>query len=176
MVKVHPVWGQEIFKKEIMISNTMLKSVLQVPKNLKKKFLVFYLILSSCLLPIQATTLLAEVLLDLEKIQVSSEIDAFLYTADLNYPSHCNVSVIKCFQLEMEVVLYESKFGDSKFCDSVHRIVRIIKKFLSHEMNIDTRTCQRCETYKEKNYSEFIANFMSVLRRINREEKTNTVY
>ncbi|KAM6440640.1 interleukin-15 isoform 2-T5 [Liasis olivaceus] len=159
-----------------MVSNTVLKSVLQVPKNLKKKFLVFYLILSSCLLPIQATTLLAEVLLDLEKIQVSSEIDAFLYTADLNYPSHCNVSVIKCFQLEMEVVLYESKFGDSKFCDSVHRIVRIIKNFLSHEMNIDTRTCQRCETYKEKNYSEFIANFMSIIRRINREEKTNTVY
>ncbi|XP_063166237.1 interleukin-15 [Candoia aspera] len=154
-----------------MVSNTVLKSVLQFPENVKKKFLVFYLILSSCLLHIQATALLAEVLPDLEKIQVSSEIDAFLYTADLNYPSHCNVSVIKCFQLEMEVVLYESKFGDSNFCNSVHRIVRIIKKFLSHEMNTDTRTCQRCETYKEKKYPEFIANFMSVVQRVNREER-----
>ncbi|KAM3831106.1 interleukin-15 [Vipera latastei] len=123
------------------------------------------------LLYIQATSYLEAVLLDLEKIKVRSEIDAYLYTADLNYPSRCNLSVIKCFQLEMEVVLYESKFEDLNFCDSVHRIVRTVKYFLSFETNTGTYPCQRCETYKEKKYSEFIENFMFVIQRINREEK-----
>ncbi|XP_015681376.1 interleukin-15 [Protobothrops mucrosquamatus] len=154
-----------------MISDAVLKSVLPFPENLKNKFLVFYLILSLYLLYIQASSQLEAVLQDLEKIKVNSEIDAYLYTADLNYPSHCNLSVIKCFQLEMEVVLYESKFEDRNFCNSVYRIVRIVKYFLSFETNTDTYTCQRCETYKEKKYSEFIENFKFVIQRINREEK-----
>ncbi|XP_070612746.1 interleukin-15 isoform X2 [Erythrolamprus reginae] len=74
------------------------------------------------LLCIQAIERLGAVLKDLEKIKVKSEIDAYLYTADLNYP------------------------------------------------NTDSQTCQRCETYTEKKYSDFISGFKEVIQRINYEE------
>ncbi|XP_026553875.1 interleukin-15 [Pseudonaja textilis] len=169
---VSPSMGQEIFQKGIMVSDAVLKSVLQLPENLKNKFLVFYFILSLYLPYIPATRshILEAMLKDLERIKVSPEIDAYLYTADLNYPSYCNQSVMKCFQLEMEVVSYESKFGDRKFYDSVNSIVRLVKYLLPIETNTDTQTCQRCETYKEKKYSDFITDFMFVIQRINREE------
>ncbi|XP_032079468.1 interleukin-15-like [Thamnophis elegans] len=154
-----------------MVFEAVLKSVLQFPENLKNKFLVFYLILSSHLLYTQAIERLEAVLKDLEKIEVSSEIDAYLYTADLDYPSHCNLSVIKCFQLEMNVVSHESKFEGQKFHNSVNRIMRLLTNFLPIEMNTDTQTCQRCETYKEKKYSDFITGFRFVIQRINQEEK-----
>ncbi|XP_070612747.1 interleukin-15 isoform X3 [Erythrolamprus reginae] len=151
-----------------MVSDAVLKSLLQFPENVKNKLLVFYLIFSLYLLCIQAIERLGAVLKDLEKIKVKSEIDAYLYTADLNYPSHCNLSVIKCFQLEMQVVSYESKFVDPKFHYSVERIIRTVRSFLS--TNTDSQTCQRCETYTEKKYSDFISGFKEVIQRINYEE------
>ncbi|XP_058049070.1 interleukin-15 isoform X1 [Ahaetulla prasina] len=159
-----------------MVSDAVLKSILQFPENLKNKFLVLYLILSLYLLYIQADVHWEAVLKDLEKIEVSSEIDAYLYTADLNYPSRCNVSVIKCFQLEMQVVSHESKFEDKNFHGSVNRIIRLLRSFLSTGTNTDTQTCQRCETYEEKKYSEFITHFMFVIQRINQEEKMKIVH
>ncbi|XP_034298640.1 interleukin-15 isoform X2 [Pantherophis guttatus] len=119
-----------------MVSDAVLKSVLQFPESLKNKFLVFYLILSLYLPYIQATGRLEAALRDLQKIEVSSEIDAYLYTADLNYSSHCNLSVLKCFQLEMEVVSYESKYGDRKFHNSVDSIIRNVRSFLRIETRI----------------------------------------
>ncbi|XP_058049073.1 interleukin-15 isoform X2 [Ahaetulla prasina] len=56
-----------------MVSDAVLKSILQFPENLKNKFLVLYLILSLYLLYIQADVHWEAVLKDLEKIEVSSE-------------------------------------------------------------------------------------------------------
>ncbi|KAF7244158.1 Interleukin-15 [Varanus komodoensis] len=91
------------------------------------------------------------------------------------FPSHpmitCNISVVRCFLLELEVILYESQIGDDpEFHDSVHRLVRSVTGFLSHRPHNEALKCQQCETFEEKPYAEFIKNFFSVARRFRMEE------
>ncbi|XP_033016404.1 interleukin-15 [Lacerta agilis] len=106
---------------------------------------------------------------DLEHI--SPKLDATLYTADLKDFNDCNLSVVKCFQLEMEVILYESKFeNDTTLRKKVDNIIQNVKFLLENDKQ-ETKTSkwQQCETFAEKNCTEFINNFRTIAQMCYRE-------
>ncbi|XP_044286624.1 interleukin-15 [Varanus komodoensis] len=130
-----------------------------------------FVLCSYLLIPTSSDQYWYPVIIDLEKIENYSKIDVSLYTANLNNFITCNISVVRCFLLELEVILYESQIGDDpEFHDSVHRLVRSVTGFLSHRPHNEALKCQQCETFEEKPYAEFIKNFFSVARRFRMEE------
>ncbi|XP_062992430.1 interleukin-15 isoform X2 [Elgaria multicarinata webbii] len=147
--------------------------------SLINKPAVTIFILCSYLLQIQTSSAIdwRPVIVDLDQIvESNSEIDASLYTADLNYPVTCNISVVKCFFLELQVLLHESKIGgDEEFHDNVNRVFRSVNKFLSGHQGSETSQCRECETFEEKTYTEFIKDFTVVARRFNKEEHPKSV-
>ncbi|XP_042326298.1 interleukin-15 [Sceloporus undulatus] len=135
-------------------------------------------ILCSYLLEVQTSKLFSwgPVIEDLKQIKNHSEIDASLYTADINYPGHCNISVVKCFYLEMKVLSYEAYIGgNEKFYNKVHRVVRSLEAFLKGKQDKEAPQCQECETFEEKQYIEFMKNFETIAKRFNREENLEKV-
>ncbi|XP_053259278.1 interleukin-15 [Podarcis raffonei] len=91
----------------------------------------------------------------------STKIDATLYTADLKDFSDCNLSVVKCFQLEMEVIFYEYKFeNDTTLRTKVGNIIKNVNFLLENDKQ-ETKTSkwQQCETFAEKNCTDFLKIF-----------------
>ncbi|XP_061440856.1 interleukin-15 isoform X3 [Rhineura floridana] len=130
---------------------------------------------SGSLNPVGPSNIFSAVIEDLEKIEnFRKKIDATLYTADVNYPSGCNISVLKCFKLEMDVIFYESEMEDNKneeFLNVVHKVLRNVRKLLLESQDTETSKCQPCETFEEKIYTDFIETFKNVAQRCNRETK-----
>ncbi|XP_034969644.1 interleukin-15 isoform X2 [Zootoca vivipara] len=97
----------------------------------------------------------------------TADFDATLYTADLKDFSDCNLSVVKCFQLEMEVILYELKFeNDAALRKKVDNIIQNVKFLLEYDKQ-ETKTSkwQQCETFAEKNGTEFLKSFKTIAQR-----------
>nr|XP_003221714.1 PREDICTED: interleukin-15 [Anolis carolinensis]XP_008110071.1 PREDICTED: interleukin-15 [Anolis carolinensis]XP_008110072.1 PREDICTED: interleukin-15 [Anolis carolinensis]XP_008110073.1 PREDICTED: interleukin-15 [Anolis carolinensis] len=130
-------------------------------------------ILCSCFQEVQTRRFVSwePVLKDLEQIiKIPTKVDASLYTA--TYSNHCKISVVRCFHLEMKVLLYEANIGgDSDIYNSTRRVLRSVGRFLDDEQDKETSQCQECETFEEKQYTEFIENFQDIARRLHREEK-----
>ncbi|KAH0616002.1 hypothetical protein JD844_026738 [Phrynosoma platyrhinos] len=142
--------------------------------SLINKPAIFIFILCSYLPEVQTSKLFSwgPVIEDLKQIKNHSEIDASLYTADIKYPGHCSISVVKCFYLEMKVLSYEASIGgNEKFSDKVHRIVRSLEAFLKDKQDKEAPHCQECETFEEKQYIEFMKNFETIAKKFYREEK-----
>ncbi|CAI5784320.1 interleukininterleukin-15 [Podarcis lilfordi] len=93
-----------------------------------------------------------------------TKINATLYTADLKDFNDCNLSVVKCFQLEMEVISYEYKFeNDTMLWNKVDKIIHNVKYLLENDKQ-ETKTSkwQQCETFAEKNCTDFLKNFKTM--------------
>nr|XP_013807347.1 PREDICTED: interleukin-15 [Apteryx mantelli mantelli]XP_013807348.1 PREDICTED: interleukin-15 [Apteryx mantelli mantelli]XP_013807349.1 PREDICTED: interleukin-15 [Apteryx mantelli mantelli]XP_013807350.1 PREDICTED: interleukin-15 [Apteryx mantelli mantelli]XP_013807351.1 PREDICTED: interleukin-15 [Apteryx mantelli mantelli]XP_013807352.1 PREDICTED: interleukin-15 [Apteryx mantelli mantelli]XP_013807354.1 PREDICTED: interleukin-15 [Apteryx mantelli mantelli] len=108
-----------------------------------------------------------EVLKDLEQIKTSEDIDVSLYTANTDEDKECQEPVIRCFFLEMKVILHECYI---KNCSKTQDVFNILKNgnasFENNQMNSTTsKKCKECEEYEEKNFTEFIQNFVKVIQR-----------
>uniref|UniRef100_A0A8D0GSE5 Interleukin n=1 Tax=Sphenodon punctatus TaxID=8508 RepID=A0A8D0GSE5_SPHPU len=97
-------------------------------------------------------------------------IDTLLYTADMN-SEDCKVSVMKCFLLEMKVIMHESK--DIKTKGYVKNLLKNANASLSSSIyqTMSTTNCQQCETYNEENVSVFIQTFKSIVQQFNKEKQ-----
>uniref|UniRef100_A0A8C4J3S4 Interleukin n=1 Tax=Dromaius novaehollandiae TaxID=8790 RepID=A0A8C4J3S4_DRONO len=65
-----------------------------------------------------------EVLKDLEKIKTSEDIDVSLYTANTDEDKECQEPVMRCFFLEMKVILHECYI---KNCSKTQDVFNILK-------------------------------------------------
>ncbi|NXO80975.1 IL15 protein, partial [Sitta europaea] len=109
----------------------------------------------------------AEVLSDLERIETSKDIDVSLYTANADEDEECQELVIRCFFLETEVIIQECRI---KNCSKTQDVLNIWKNGNENlEKNKLTSTksekCKECEEYEEKNFTEFVKNFVKVMQR-----------
>ncbi|KAM7112830.1 interleukin-15 isoform 3-T6 [Ciconia maguari] len=94
----------------------------------------------------------AEVLKDLEQIKTSKK--------------ECQEPVMRCFFLEMKVILQECLI---KNCSKTQDVLNIWKNgnaSLENKLNSTTSAkCKECEEYEEKNFTEFIQNFVKVIQK-----------
>ncbi|XP_074759972.1 interleukin-15 isoform X2 [Athene noctua] len=109
----------------------------------------------------------AEVLKDLEQIKTSKDIDVSLYTANTNEDEECQEPVMRCFVLEMNVILHECRI---KNCSKTQDVLNIWKNgnasLENSKLNSTTSTkCKECEEYEEKNFTEFIQSFVKVIQK-----------
>ncbi|XP_069711380.1 interleukin-15 isoform X1 [Phaenicophaeus curvirostris] len=108
----------------------------------------------------------AEVLKDLERIKTSRDIDVILYTANTDEDKECQEPVMRCFFLEMKVIVQECYI---KNCSKTQDVVNILKNGNARlEINKNSATsakCKECEEYEEKNFTEFIQSFVKVIQK-----------
>ncbi|NWS67155.1 IL15 protein, partial [Crotophaga sulcirostris] len=111
----------------------------------------------------------AEVLKDLELIKTSKDIDVRLYTANTDEDKECQEPVMRCFFLEMKVVVQECHI---KKCSKTQDVLNILKNGnaslennkVSNNSTISAK-CKECEEYEEKNFTEFIQSFVKVIQK-----------
>uniref|UniRef100_A0A8D2NKG5 Interleukin n=1 Tax=Zosterops lateralis melanops TaxID=1220523 RepID=A0A8D2NKG5_ZOSLA len=109
----------------------------------------------------------AEVLKDLERIKTSKDIDVSLYTANADEDEECQQLVIGCFLLETEVINQECRI---KNCSKKQDVLNILKNGnetyeQSKLTSTKSKKCKQCEEYEEKNFTEFVQNFVKVIQR-----------
>ncbi|XP_008841663.1 interleukin-15 isoform X2 [Nannospalax galili] len=105
-----------------------------------------------------------DVIKDLRKIEVliqSIHIDATLYTESDFHPS-CKVTTMKCFLLELRVILHES--SDVYINETVRNMIILANSSLSSNGNITESGCKECEELEEKNITEFIQSFVRIVQ------------
>ncbi|NXN98269.1 IL15 protein, partial [Rhinopomastus cyanomelas] len=109
----------------------------------------------------------AEVLKDLEQIQTSQDIDVSLYTADTDEDNECQGRVMRCFFLEIKVILQECLI---KNCSRTQDVLNIWKNgnasLESNKWNgTASARCKECEEYEEKSFTEFVRSFVRVIQK-----------
>ncbi|XP_066488569.1 interleukin-15 [Tiliqua scincoides] len=139
-----------------------------------------FFILCSFLLQVQANNNIYwdAVMKDLERIETtfgkSSQVNVFLYTAE-NYIDACKLSAMRCFLLEMDVILYESSLdGDKSFFTSVSHVRQNINASLesaNKDKVKETPACRQCESFEEKNFTQFIQGLKHAVQRFHRSSQ-----
>ncbi|NWR75750.1 IL15 protein, partial [Centropus unirufus] len=112
----------------------------------------------------------AEVLKDLERIKTSKDIDVSLYTANTDEDKECQEPIMRCFFLEMNVIVQECYI---KNCSKTQDVVSILKNGnvnlennkVSNTNSLTSAKCKECEEYEEKNFTEFIQSFVKVIQK-----------
>ncbi|XP_040410744.1 interleukin-15 isoform X6 [Cygnus olor] len=94
-----------------------------------------------------------DVLKDLEQIKTSKK--------------ECQEPIMRCFFLEMKVILHECYI---KNCSKTQDVFNILKngnaRFKNNELSSTTsKKCKECEEYEEKSFTEFIQNFVKVIQK-----------
>ncbi|NXE96558.1 IL15 protein, partial [Menura novaehollandiae] len=109
----------------------------------------------------------AEVLQDLERIKTSKDIDVSLYTANADEDVKCQELVMRCFFLETKVIIQECRIKNCSKTQDVWNIWKNVHENLENNKvsNTNTAKCKECEEYEEKNFTEFIQNFVKVIQR-----------
>ncbi|XP_015716567.1 interleukin-15 isoform X6 [Coturnix japonica] len=96
----------------------------------------------------------------------SQDIDVSLYTANTDEDKECQEPVMRCFFLEMKVILHECNI---KKCSRTQDVLNIWKngnaRFETNQLNSTSKKCKECEEYEEKNFTEFIQSFVKVIQR-----------
>ncbi|XP_029091365.1 interleukin-15 isoform X2 [Monodon monoceros] len=80
---------------------------------------------------------------------------------DLIQPT-CKVTAMKCFLLELHVILHESRNSDIN--DTVENLIILANSSLS---SIEYKTesgCKECEELEEKNIKEFLKSFVHIVQ------------
>ncbi|NXC48968.1 IL15 protein, partial [Penelope pileata] len=108
-----------------------------------------------------------EVLQDLEQIKTSKDIDVSLYTANTDEDKECHEPIMRCFFLEMRVILHECRL---KNCRRTQDVFNIWKngnaRFENNQLSSTTsKKCKECEEYEEKNFTEFVQTFEKVIQK-----------
>uniref|UniRef100_A0A8C5NUB7 Interleukin n=1 Tax=Jaculus jaculus TaxID=51337 RepID=A0A8C5NUB7_JACJA len=97
----------------------------------------------------------------IESLIQSIHMDATLYTESNVHPS-CKVTAMKCFLLELRVILHES--GDNHINQTVENLILIANHSLSSNGNITETGCKECEELEEKNINEFLQSFIHIVQ------------
>ncbi|NXL35090.1 IL15 protein, partial [Glaucidium brasilianum] len=95
------------------------------------------------------------------------DIDVSLYTANTDEDVKCQEPVMRCFLLEMNVILHECRI---KNCSKTQDVLNIWKNgnasLENKKLNSTTTAkCKECEEYEEKNFTEFIQSFVKVIQK-----------
>ncbi|XP_015480997.1 interleukin-15 isoform X7 [Parus major] len=95
----------------------------------------------------------AEVLKDLERIKTSKE--------------ECQELVMRCFFLETEVIIQECRIKNCSKTQDVWNIWKNGNETFQKNKLTSTKSekCKECEEYEEKNFTEFVQNFVKVIQR-----------
>ncbi|NWH67049.1 IL15 protein, partial [Geococcyx californianus] len=108
----------------------------------------------------------AEVLKDLERLKTSQDIDVTLYTANTDEDKECQEPVMRCFFLEMKVIVQECYI---KKCSKTQDVLNILKngnaRLENNKNSTTSAKCKECEEYEEKNFTEFIQSFVKVIQK-----------
>ncbi|XP_015480991.1 interleukin-15 isoform X4 [Parus major] len=109
----------------------------------------------------------AEVLKDLERIKTSKDIDVSLYTANADEDEECQELVMRCFFLETEVIIQECRIKNCSKTQDVWNIWKNGNETFQKNKLTSTKSekCKECEEYEEKNFTEFVQNFVKVIQR-----------
>ncbi|KAM4834395.1 interleukin-15 [Thomomys bottae] len=105
-----------------------------------------------------------DVIHDLKRIEEliqSIHIDATLYTESNVHPN-CKVTAMKCFLLELRVILHESRNVDIH--ETVSNLIILANSSLSSNGNITESGCRECEELEEKNVDEFLQSFVHIVQ------------
>ncbi|XP_015104982.1 interleukin-15 [Vicugna pacos] len=104
------------------------------------------------------------VISDLKRIEnliQSIHMDATLYTESDAHPS-CKVTAMKCFLLELRVILHESR--DMDITDTVENLLILANSSLSSIEHKTESGCKECEELEEKNIHEFLKSFVHIVQ------------
>ncbi|XP_028347515.1 interleukin-15 isoform X2 [Physeter macrocephalus] len=104
------------------------------------------------------------VISDLKRIEdliQSIHMDATLYTESNAHPS-CKVTAMKCFLLELHVILHESRNSDIN--DTVENLIILANSSLSSIEHKTESGCKECEELEEKNIKEFLKSFVHIVQ------------
>ncbi|KAM5255834.1 interleukin-15 [Ctenodactylus gundi] len=97
----------------------------------------------------------------IENFTQFTHIDATLYTESNVHPN-CKVTAMKCFLLELQVILHESR--DEEIHHTVENLLTIAKSSLTSNGNITESGCKECEELEEKNITEFLQSFVHIVQ------------
>ncbi|XP_036852667.1 interleukin-15 isoform X1 [Manis javanica] len=105
-----------------------------------------------------------DVISDLKRIDSliqSMHIDATLYTESDAHPN-CKVTAMKCFLLELHVILRESR--NPGIDETVENLIILANNSLSSSGNVTELGCKECEELEEKNIKEFLRSFVHIVQ------------
>ncbi|EHB10246.1 Interleukin-15 [Heterocephalus glaber] len=91
----------------------------------------------------------------------SIHIDATLYTESDVHPN-CKITAMKCFLLELRVILHESRNVDIR--ETVTNVIFLANSSLSTNGNVTESGCKECEELEEKNIAEFLQSFVHIVQ------------
>ncbi|KAB0364053.1 interleukin-15 [Muntiacus reevesi] len=91
----------------------------------------------------------------------SSHIDATLYTESHAHPN-CKVTAMRCFLLELRVILHESK--NATIYEIIENLTMLANSSLSSMENKTELGCKECEELEEKNIKEFLKSFVHIVQ------------
>lgn len=97
----------------------------------------------------------------IENLIQSIHIDATLYTESDVHPN-CKVTAMKCFLLELRVILHECK--EAHITDVVTNIIILANNSLSSNGNVTESGCKECEELEEKDVTEFLRSFTHIVQ------------
>ncbi|KAG6924990.1 interleukin 15 [Chelydra serpentina] len=129
---------------------------------------IFILCCISAYLPrIEAERRWEAVIADLHVIKGTYDsTDASLYTANTDKPDECEIQVMECFFLELNVIFHECEIRKGcKIKQYVRNVLENVKAnlpkntSLPNSPNRNKITCKQCEEYEEGNFNHFIDTF-----------------
>ncbi|XP_062055557.1 interleukin-15 isoform X2 [Lepus europaeus] len=97
----------------------------------------------------------------IEDLIKSIHIDSTLYTESDAHPN-CKVTAMKCFLLELRVLLHESRNMDIN--ETVQNLIIVANSSLSSKGNVKESGCKECEELEEKNITEFLQSFVHIVQ------------
>ncbi|XP_013015502.1 interleukin-15 isoform X3 [Cavia porcellus] len=105
-----------------------------------------------------------DVIYDLKRIEnliQSIHIDATLYTESDVHPN-CKITAMKCFLLELRVILHESRNEDIH--ETITNLIILANSSLNSNGNVTESGCKECEELEEKSIAEFLQSFVHIVQ------------
>lgn len=94
---------------------------------------------------------------------LTRDLDCQLYTPDVeDYRQKCPVSTIKCFALEVKVLIEEIDSRTFRGMNITGKLER-----LTRSLNQTESQCVQCELFQEKNAAEFLDRLLNILEEMN---------
>lgn len=93
---------------------------------------------------------------------LTRDLDCQLYTPDVEDYRKCPVSTIKCFALEVKVLIEEIDSRTFRGMNITGKLER-----LTRSLNQTESQCVQCELFQEKNAAEFLERLLNILEEMN---------
>ncbi|XP_075906239.1 interleukin 15, like isoform X2 [Nelusetta ayraudi] len=93
---------------------------------------------------------------------LTRDLDCQLYTPGVEDYRKCPVSTIKCFALEVRVLVQELDSGPYQKMNLTGKLEK-----LTSSLNQTESQCVQCELFQEKNAAEFLLRLLNILEEMN---------